>query len=253
MKWSKYLKDYISALWQHSWAVAGAPIYTVIAWLLEQLGHDVSVDSVTGLRLLVAGIMVAQFLAWRDMRFQKISLEEKLEDPKSAKNILGRRAYSETDKKIISDMFRELRALIDSEIRATELECQTLVINIWKISYINSLEERANKVKQALDEKQSNLDDIQKRHISQKHIFDGIVGTDKPSKLMMVRQQIERCMEPIRSAQRIHSSVTNKDNDFSSLLSVVSDEIREKSAKLNDWMEQALIRITLVEAELGER
>ena len=208
--------------------------------------------SLFGLALFFRLICAPYFL-WKEEFLKNICLEAKLEEPGSVRKILGQRTYSEADKHSISNMFRELRMLLDVEIRQTEMDCQVLAMNIPKISCINSIDDKARQAMNAIAEVKSKLDDIERKISPERHIFKGIVGANIPNELTLVHQEIQRSMEPILAAQRLYALLPEKEYEFSKILEVVSSRIRDKTAKVNGWYEETLKKISLVEVELVKR
>lgn len=201
-------------------------------------------------------IISAPYFIWKEENHKSRSLEEKYADPRSVERILIKKSYSTAEKHALNDMFAELKTLLGVEIRQVELGCQTLVPQIWKTTYINSLEQLIREHRAKVDEMNTKLDEIGKKFSAFNQVFQGIVGTEIPNELVSMRNQFDQCIEPVLSAQRLHAVVlsdTNRVSDLSKLLALISERVRDQTAKVNGWLVQTLQKIDAVEAELEKR
>lgn len=87
-------------------------------------------------------LLFAPYFVWKEENDKNRALEDKYGDPRSPQKILGnKKTYSDAQRHALSDMFSETKAFFDVDIRAAESGFQDLVPQIWKITYIDSLEQ----------------------------------------------------------------------------------------------------------------
>lgn len=213
-----------------------------IAWIIPTV--------ILGLRLLFA-----PYFVWKEENLKNRALEDKYGDPRSPQKILGnKKTYSNAERHALSDMLSETKAFFDVDIRAAELEFQKLVPQISKITYIDSLEQFVRDAINKIDDINSKLDAIERKFAAWKHVYRGVLGTEIPNELTRLRQQLDRSIEPILAAQRLHAiTPPERHNDISKLLTVVSKGVLEETAKVNGWIDQTLKRIASIEDELEKK
>lgn len=213
-----------------------------IAWIIPTV--------ILGLRLLFA-----PYFVWREENLKNRALEDKYGDARSPQKILGnKKTYSDAERHALSDMFSETKAFFDVNIRAAELNFQKLVPQIRKITYITSLEQFVREAINKIDEINSRIDRIERKFAAWKHVYRGALGADIPNELTRLRQQLERSIEPILAAKRLHAiTPPERHDDISKLLTVVSEGVLEETAKVNDWIDQTLKRISSIEDELEKK
>jgi hypothetical protein len=105
------LRDYIRAVWRHAWWLFASLVGGVLT--IVSLAAEIRIDPVVGLSVLVGGIIVAQFLAWRDMRARHAEIGQVVASEQERRERLIQARVLKNERVRFTDLLPEGKALIE--------------------------------------------------------------------------------------------------------------------------------------------